>query len=337
VDVVIVNWNGRHHLEQCIPALHDQSLPPERVIVVDNGSADDSLQWLARNAPDATVIEAGANLGFAAGNNLGLVAGSAPLVALLNADTTPAADWLAALVAAIADDDRVGSVASKMIFKDRPGIVNSTGIAVDPAGIAWDRLGGAAADSPAANQTADVFGASAGAGLYRRAALADVAEPIGGARLPFDPAFFMYLEDVDLAWRLRLRGWRSVFAPEALVAHEGSGTAGEGSAFKNRLLARNKVWTLVKNYPSDRLARRLPAIVAYDLASVPYRVVVNGQTAALRGRLDALGGLVRAWRQRWWIQARRTASWHEIAAVMEPWATPWAVAGRYRHLRAPTG
>ncbi len=339
VDVVVVSWNNRAYLADLLPALAAQTHRRHRVVVADNGSTDGTLGWLAAEWPAVEALDLGANLGFAAANNRAIARGTAPWVALVNSDTVPEPGYLAALVAAGAARPRVGSVASLMLFMDRPQVVNSAGIAVDPTGIAWDWLGGARVDAlpfVADDAPVPVFGASAGGALYRRAALDDVALPGGGeARAgPFDEAFFMYLEDVDLAWRLRLRGWESVLAPAARIAHVGSGTSGEGSPFKNRLLARNKVWTVVKNYPAAPLVARLPLVIAYDLASVPYRVVVHGQTAALRGRLDALAGLGRAWRARRRIQAARTAPWRFVAAAMQPLATPWQVARRYRHLAA---
>ena len=359
VDVIVVAWNNRAYLADLLPALFAQTHPPHRVIVVDNGSTDGTPNWLAAHWPDVDLVALDANLGFAAANNRGLARSDTPWVALVNSDTVPEPLWLSALVAAGETDPRVGSVASLMLFMDRPNIVNSAGIAVDPTGIAWDWLGGARVDDlpfvigPAPFDTdADtmrfvidappvpVFGASAGAALYRRAAVDDIAMPpaIGDGRdasAPqlFDEAYFMYLEDVDVAWRLRLRGWDSVLAPGARIRHVGSGTSGEGSPFKNRLLARNKVWTVLKNYPTWPLLMRLALVVAYDIASVPYRVVVNGQTAALRGRVDALVGARHALRERRRVQAARTARWASIRAAMASVATPWSVAARYRHLR----
>lgn len=332
VDIVVVAWNNRGYLGDLLPALAAQTHPPRRVVVVDNGSADGTVEWLAEAWPATAVVALGANVGFAAANNRGLAVCDAPWAALVNSDTVPEPGWLAALVRAGRTSERIGSVASLMLFMDRPDVVNSAGVAVDPTGIAWDWLGGApAAGLPfdASAAAVPVFGASAGAALYRRAALDDVA--LHGE--VFDERYFMYLEDVDLAWRLRLRGWEGALAPGARILHVGSGTSGEGSAFKNRLLARNKVWTVLKDYPTGPLLARLPLVVAYDLASVPYRVVVNGQTAALRGRLDALGRIGWAMRARRRIQAARTAPWSFVAAAMAPLATPWSVARRYRHLR----
>lgn len=333
VAVVVVTWNGRAHLARCLPALAAQSWPGVEVVVADNGSTDGSVAWLAEAWPTVRVLDLGANLGFAEANNRAIRATDAPWVALLNNDTLPDAGWIAAMMAAAAGDPRIGAVASRMLFMDDPEVINSAGIAVDRAGIAWDRLGGApAADGDA---PAEVFGASAGAALFRRAALDDVAEPgPGGMPAVFDPRFFMYLEDVDLAWRLRLRGWRCAYAPAARVLHHGSASAREGSPFKNRLLARNKVWTVVKNYPLGPLLWWWPVILAYDLGSAPYRLLFQGQTAAARGRLDAMTGIGPALRQRRWIQARRTAPWAWIAGCLSPVASPWAVLRRYRHLGA---
>jgi GT2 family glycosyltransferase len=159
---------------------------------------------------------------------------------------------------------------------------------------------------------------------------ADVARD--GSSEVFDSTYFMYLEDVDLAWRLRLLGWRAAVVTGAHVRHVQSGSSGEGSPFKNRLLARNKVWTLLKDYPAWPGIPRLPLILAYDLASAPYRVVVQGQPAALAGRLEAIRHPGEALRRRRRIQSRRRVSGAELARVMTGWTAPWKVPRRYAHL-----
>ena len=355
VSVILVNWNGRHHLAQCLPALAAQTYPNFHILVVDNASSDGSCAYLADQWPAVRVLALSTNCGFAVANNRAIAQTDAPWVALLNNDTVPDSGWLAALVAAGEQGGaRLAAVASRMVFFDRPAMLNSAGIAIDPAGIAWDWLGGepdatlahatpgvaTRADATSADATpADaspvpVFGASGGAALYRRAALLDVAEAVSADRPAevFDERFFMYLEDVDLAWRLQLRGWQSVYQPAARVLHHGSASSGEGSPFKNRLLARNKVWTVLKNYPTLPLLGYLPIILAYDLASAPYRLLFQGQTAALAGRLDAWAGLRGTLARRNAIQARRTAGWAEIRSTMAPLEPPWAVLRRYRHL-----
>lgn len=331
VAVILVNWNGLHHLRTCLPALAAQRHADREIVVVDNGSTDGSVEWILRKWPRVRLIQSGANVGFAAANNAAIRSSDADWVALINNDAVPDPDWLSALAEIALSDERLGSVASLMLFEDDPATINSAGIALDTAGIAWDRLGGAPVSE--GGDEAEVFGASAGAALYRRSALVDVAE-IGSAGRPeyFDERFFMYFEDVDLAWRLRLRGWKSRYAPGARALHRGSASAGEGTPFKNRLLARNKVWTVLKDYPGWPLVRHSPLVLAYDLASAPYRLLFQGQTAALRGRLDALSGIRETMRRRRRVQARRTADWFELVSTMTPLESPLAVLRRYRHL-----
>ncbi|MFN4295101.1 MAG: glycosyltransferase family 2 protein, partial [Thermoflexales bacterium] len=170
--------------------------------------------------PDVRVIRNESNLGFAAACNQGIRAVGAPFVALLNDDAQPEPQWLEALMRAMREPQalvagvqpaRVGACASLMLFADRPGVVQSAGVAVDRAAIAWERLRGYPADCAEAQQPREVFGASGGACLYRRAMLDEVGL--------FDEDFFAYLEDLDLAWRAQWAGWEAVYAPQARVLH----------------------------------------------------------------------------------------------------------------------
>ena len=204
-------------------------------------------------------------------------------------------------------------------------MINSAGIALDPVGIAWDRLGGLP-DDPGEREPVEVFGPCAGAALYRRAML----EQIG----LFDEDFFAYLEDVDLAWRARLAGWRCLYAPAARVYHAHSATGVEGSPFKSRLLARNKVWLIAKNYgPNGCLLAHLPLILLYDLAAVAFALLARGDVHSLLGRIDGILGLPRVWRKRLAVQAlaqsNRGSPWH---CHLEPLVWPWRVPLRYRHI-----
>jgi GT2 family glycosyltransferase len=264
------------------------------------------------------------NEGFAGPNNQAFAAARGAFIATLNNDTVPQRGWLSALVAAAQADARVGSVASRMVFDHAPGLIQSAGITIDRAGIAWDRLVG----RPVAESEPDVvevFGASAGAALYRKAMLHE----LGG----FDGRYFMYLEDVDLAWRARLAGWRAVYAPGAIVHHAHSASAGEGSPLKNWHLGRNKVWTIARCYPMPGLARYLAAIILYDLASLPYTMVTRRDASPLLGRLAALRGLSPILADRRRLQRRYPGGWARTAPLMEPLRPPLAVFARYQRLR----
>jgi hypothetical protein len=313
--VAIANWNGRQYLKNCLISLEEQTFREFEVIVVDNASTDGSVEMLQTHFPRVRVVRNAENLGFAAANNQAIRLSDAPFVATLNNDTEAEAGWLAALVDVMEKNPGAGACASKMLFADRPSIVNSAGIAVDRAGIAWDRLGGEP-DVPGETESEEVFGACAGAALYRRAMLDEVGL--------FDEDFFAYLEDVDLAWRAQAAGWRALYVPSARVVHHHSGTSVEGSPFKSRLLGRNKVWLVAKNYPWPHWLWYGPAVIVYDLGSVMV-ALSQGDVNPAVGRWQGLMGLPR-------MLNRRTQPDGSVLPRMEPVAAPWTVWRRYRHL-----
>lgn len=323
VAIVIVNLNGKHYLERCLTSVFTQTYPRFEVVLVDNGSTDGSVAFVRRHFPSTHVIEAGDNLGFAKANNVGIRATDTPLVATLNNDTWVEPDWLEQLVRVMESDPHIGTCASKMLFAHQPEIINSAGVCVDPVGIAWDRLGGVP-EAQDVTEPIDVFAACAGAALYRREMLDEVGL--------FDEDYFIYLEDVDLSWRSQLMGWRTVYVPQARVYHVHSGTTREASPFKNFHLARNKVWTVVKNYPSPHFWLYLPLILLYDMGSIPYTLLVRGDTAALRGRLAAFRRLSKIWRKRREIQQHRRVSFKKLQDTLSPLENPLALLSRYTHL-----
>ncbi len=194
------------------------------------------------------MIELTENRGFAGGVAEGIRAAAGEWVLCVNNDATVEEGAIAELLRVADDaDDDVGSIAALMVFADRPDVINSAGIEVDRLGVAWDRLLGQPVDMGKTSVT-EVFGASAGAALYRRAMLDEV---------PFEESFFAYLEDVDVAWRARMRGWRSLYAPSAVVAHEFSATARHGSPLKYYWSGRNRVRVLARNATTRQLVRNL--------------------------------------------------------------------------------
>jgi GT2 family glycosyltransferase len=323
VSVVIINLNGRHFLDRCLDTVLAQTHPDFEIVLVDNGSADGSADFVRDRFPAVHLIDLPRNVGFCEANNVGIRATRSRFVATLNNDTWVDPDWLIELARPMLEDDQIGTCASKMLFAHAPDVINSAGIALDPVGIAWDRLGGAPASADATVPVA-VFGGCAGAALYRRTMLDDV-----GA---FDPAYFIYMEDVDLAWRAQLRGWRAVYVPHARVYHIHSATSRDASPFKSYHLARNKIWTIVKNYPSPQFWYYLPLIALYDAAAVVYALLARRDLAALRGRLAALRDLSDIVRKRQAVQARRRAPFDFLQAAMHPLENPLAVRRRYDHL-----
>ena len=323
VSIIVVNWNGRHHLALCLPSLLALTYPTFEIIVVDNGSTDGSTVFLQERFPSVRLISLTKNVGFARGNNIGIRASEADYIATLNNDTKVEPNWLTALVETAESNPTVGMCAAKLLFWDRPDVINSAGICLDRAGIAWDRLGGQPNKAPQPDPL-PVFGASAGAALYRRTMLSQIGL--------FDEDFFAYLEDVDLAWRARLAGWGCLYVDTAVVHHRHSATAIEGSPFKNRLLGRNKIWTVLKNYPWQMLLLYLPVFLLYDLGSVAIALLTRRDLTPLHGRLQALTKLSLIWQKRRKIQRNRRISLKEMYALLEPITSPAGVSQRYRHL-----
>jgi len=278
VSILIVNWNGAHLLARCLPRVLAQEWIDAEVVLFDNGSTDGSAAWVEAHHPAVRVMRSERNLGFAGGNNAAIRATQSPYVATLNNDADPDPSWLSSLMGAMGSAPDVGMCASKMVRADDPSTMDACGIDVDRAGIAWNRYSGEP-DRPHEMMPYEVFGPCAGAALYRRAMLDQVGS--------FDEDYFAYYEDVDLAWRARRAGWRCLYVPGARVTHRHSSTGREGSPFKGYHVGRNKVWTLIKNYPWPDGLRALPTIAAYDVAAWGY-ALAHGDPHPLRGRLAAL-------------------------------------------------
>jgi GT2 family glycosyltransferase len=316
VSVVIPTWNGLALLQRALRGLEEGSTRASAVIVVDNGSIDGTADWVARERPSCIVIRNSQNRGFAAAVNQGIGATNSRWIALLNNDAIPSPSWLQALLTAGESGPRIGAVASRMMFESRPDVVSSAGVRVDRSGGAWDHLAGLAEwpESPV-----EIFGASAGACLYRRDMLDDVG--------PFEESFFAYLEDVALAWRARLRGWRAILAPAAVVRHAVSATAGEGSPLKRYYLARNKWMMLIRTYPHTVFLRDLPLIILRDVYT-SIRSLAACDLVPLRGRVAAFRRLSRLIRERQRIQSHATAKWKDLNRVMSPLDNPWELRRR---------
>ncbi len=307
VAVVIVNYNGGAMLARCLDALGRQTFRDFHTVVVDNASADGSADGLEGRYPGVEVVRAGGNLGFAAGNNLGIRhARGAEWVALLNPDAYAAPDWLEMLMRAAqaAEYDFFGC---RMRLADHPDLLDGTADVYHVSGLAWRRDHGA----PAAGEAAapgEIFGPCAAAALYRRADI----EAAGG----FDEAYFCYFEDVDLAFRLRLAGLRCGYVPGAVVDHVSSGIAGRRSDFSTYHGHRNLVWTYFKDMPAPLFWLYLPMHLVANLLAIAVCAGRGQLGVILRAKRDALAGLPRVLRERRVVQARRRAGAGAVRAAM---------------------
>jgi GT2 family glycosyltransferase len=302
VTVIIVNFNGGDYVSRCLLALRLQTYTDFRVVIVDNASSDGSPERIERDFPEVELVRAGGNLGFAAGNNLGFhrAAGS-EWVALLNPDAFAEPAWLEKLIAAAARRPQGGSFGSKLLRADDPGTLDGIGDVYHVSGLHW-REGFGKSLAPWALVEKQIFSPCAAAALYRLSAVRE----IGG----FDEDFFCYSEDVDLGFRLRLRGYESWYVPESTVHHVGSATTGKTSDFTMYHGYRNAIWAYVKDMPGFLLWSCLPALLLGFLV-MSAKLVARGQGSVVRRAVgDAVAGLPAAWRKRQRVQeTRRIGTW----------------------------
>ncbi len=252
VRVIIVNYNAGPLLQPCLDALAAQSMRDFEVVVVDNASTDGSAAGL--DLPDArfSLHRSPTNVGFAAANNIGARGARAPWLATLNPDTVPEPNWLEEMRRG-AERHRVSMLGATLLDAADPAIVDGFGDVLTIAGIPWRGGQGRSVDT-LPRQDAEVFSPCAAAALYARASF----ERAGG----FDEAFFCYLEDVDLGFRLRLAGERCVQLRRAIVRHHGSVITGRVSAFTLFHSYRNRLWLVFKDMPAMLLPIAVPLNVA---------------------------------------------------------------------------
>jgi GT2 family glycosyltransferase len=333
-SVIVLNWNGARLLPECLSALGAQTYRDFELWLVDNGSIDESRrlladlevseqpEWLTAALPRRVrVIRNRDNLGFAAANNQAICRSGARYVVMLNNDAIPEPDWLGEMVAAIDGGPRqMGMVASTMTFEHLPDTVASAGISVHRDGVALDCGLGLSTEEMDQRGIRPVFGPSAGAALYRSDLLRDVGV--------FDERFFSYLEDADLAWRARWRGWRAVHNPRARVRHIYSATGVQESPFKRRMVARNRVWTVYKNLPETLFERYGALILRYDALAM-LRGLVARDRHSIRGRIEGLSRLGEFTEDRRRITAGMRLHPDEMAELLAPALSPLQ-ANKYR-------
>jgi GT2 family glycosyltransferase len=286
VTVVVVTWQGRHLVGPCLESLSRQTVA-HRVLVVDNASTDGTADYLSAEHPEVEVLRAPVNEGFAGGAQRALAHVRSPYVALLNNDATAEPGWLQALVDHANAHPEAAAVTSRMLLADRPDTLNNTGVVLLATGYGADRdLGRPESARP---EPGEVFGFSGGAALLRAAA----AREIGG----FPVRYFLYYEDTDLSWRLRLAGWTVRYEPDAVVRHLHSATVDQRSESFGLFNERNRLLTLTRCAPAGlalrALGRFLITTASVTARSVLRRHVPSGPTLLPRVRLRALASFLR--------------------------------------------
>ena len=277
VTVIIPNYNGADFLKDCLDSVMHASTPCD-VIVVDDGSTDNSADIVRTQFPKVQLITLHSNTGFAHAVNTGIRAAKTPYVFLLNNDATISAKTLDVLLH-VMETGRFFSAQPMMLQKREPDRVDSAGDFYNVLGHAFAR----GKDKPASDyhKRSLITSACGGAAMYAKEEL----EAMGG----FDEAHFSYLEDVDVGVRARLRGRKSVFVPETEVYHVGSATTGSRhNAFKVRISAANNLYLLYKNLPPVMLFLNLPFLTAGIMTKQAYFLNMGLGADYLRGLLDGL-------------------------------------------------
>lgn len=280
VSVVIPNWNGAPHLPTCLASLRSQSLTPLETLLVDNGSTDGSRELVARDFPEITILPLPSNRGFAAAVNHGIRTARGTFVALLNNDTELDRDWLLALVSVLERHPGAASTASRMLRFDDRSTIDGAGDLLTRGGLPLTRGSGEPARG-AYDREEEIFGACAGAALYRRRVLLEVGL--------FDEEYVSYYEDADLSLRLRLEGYTCIYTPAAVCYHKRGATA---SLLRNhypiRMQERNLTLLHLKNLPWRFLLRNTPVILAARTRRLARAVRAGLARPAAEGLLEGI-------------------------------------------------
>jgi GT2 family glycosyltransferase len=315
-SVVVLNWNGRELLDECLSSLRGQAFRDFEVVVVDNGSTDGSSEWLAAQTSDSLrPILLPENLGYAEGNNVGIRQARGRWIVLLNNDTVADPGWLSGISAAISRHPEAGMFTPKILNFFRRDEIDNTGHLIYPDGLArgHNRL---EKDDGRFDAEVEAAWPSGCAGAYRRELLDEVGL--------LDESFFAYGEDVDLGLRARWAGWGCWYVPDARVYHKYSSTTGSFTPRKAFLVERNRFWVLLKNFPMREIA--LSPFATGWRYLMHLRAALSGRGAAgkmagqhsigqlfattLRAEIAAIAGTPRILRER-----RRLASTRRISAA----------------------
>jgi len=297
VTVVIVNFNGGEMICQCLAALKKQRFEDFVTVVVDNNSSDDSVSSIRRDYPEVVVLALPTNLGFAGGVNRALQeCDLGDWVALLNPDAFPTESWLANLVASAQSHPDYAAFGSRMFSDQEHRHLDGVGDAYHVCGLPW-RSGHGCPNSSQHDREKEIFAPCAAAALYRVSALREVGL--------FDEDFFLYVEDIDLGFRLRLAGYRTLYVPTAGIRHLGSAFVGKHSDFQIYHGHRNLVWVYIKNMPGALFWIFLPLHLALNIATLLWFGLRGQGAVVFRAKRDAVSEIPRFWKKRLKIQSDR--------------------------------
>lgn len=323
--VVIPNWNGADRIAECLSSLGAQTLTHE-IVVVDNGSTDNSVAIIEEDFPAVTLLKNAVNIGFAGGVNTGIryaIKNGFEAIALLNDDAVADTSWLEVLAESMKSYPEAGIVTGKLLGIDKFHI-DSTGDIYTTWGIPFPR-GRDETDTGQYDESAWVFGASGGASLYRTAMLDEIGL--------FDEDFFAYYEDVDLSFRAQLAGWKVRYEPRAEAYHATSSSGGKIPGFFTYQTIKNYPLLFWKNVPASLLPMMLPRFtLAHFIFELKGLLTPTRTVPTIKGILKALSLMPKKLRERKSIQKNRKVTDDYIKSILT-WDLP-PNASKLRRLRS---
>ncbi len=297
IAVIVINWGGKHLLEECLTSVENQDYDNYKIIFVDNGSKDKSVEFVKEKFPKVEIISLDKNTGFAKANNIGMHKAfedsEVEYIAILNNDAMVEKKWLSEMMKVITQNDKIGSVAPKIKKYYKRNIIDSIGNAIHLDG------GGVSnhineVDNGQYDDIKEIFGPSGCSCMYSRRMLEDVQIKDDF----FDDDFFAYFEDIDLNWRARLRGWKSIFAPNAVVYHKHSETTVLYSPFKAFHTNRNRYFVVIKNYPLFLLPKAFFYLFLryfYSIFSIAKNKGPSARLIKKSGFFEAVKIIIKGW------------------------------------------
>jgi GT2 family glycosyltransferase len=305
VSIGLVTWNNATHLPGCLKALAELEYTNWELLVVDNASDDSSINLVEQYFPDSKIIKNIDNTGFCHAHNQAIQASRGTYYLALNPDVTMQPEYLAAMISALEERPDCGSAAGELLQSQAEGqasIIDSTGLFIDRRRRQFLR-GHGEANTGRYDQAEEVFGVDGAAPLYRREMLEDIK--IDGQY--FDESFFAHKEDVDLAWRARLMGWRCWYTPDAIALHPRSfrPSQRESVALAIRVHAvKNRYLLLYKNESPQGWRRDGLPILWYDLKILTYLCLYERTSLYAFKLLRQTWPRTQYWRREIWKRVR---------------------------------
>lgn len=287
VSIIILNWNGRALLAQCLPSVVQTDYPNVEIIVADNASTDDSVAWINTHFPQVRIVQHTENWGFSKGNNLAIDQAKGSYILLLNNDVEVPSDWVRPLVEAMEANPQLGAVQPKLmqfVKRDMFEYTAAAGGHLDAFGYPFTQgrlFFTMETDTGQYDTPAPLFWAGGAAILFRKTAL-DLCGNL-------DERFFMHMEEIDLCWRLQRKGWKIQSVPQSKVYHIGGASLPHGNPRKVYYNFRNSLLMLYKNLPPVLFRRTFLGRLALDSLALIRAVLMGGKgepAAILRAYRD---------------------------------------------------